>query len=176
MVLKAVSTTLRQNSSKDELTLPEQPLKCSEPVTQRPRTDLYAPNAGIRLLPWVSHGQALLGPRVKHMGWRQPLIGQSIDARPGHAVFLAAPLQRAPPQIDDVMPVRADCVGVGRHCVVGEVSRDHRPWSARLWWRRRRISSLISRRAARMRSRRVWRRSRKAPRREGPQMNVNPRS
>jgi hypothetical protein len=60
------------------------------------------------------------------MGWRQPLGSQSVHPHPGDAVLLASPPERAPPQIDYVMPVGPNRVSVGRHRVVREVARDHR--------------------------------------------------
>src|ERR1700722_15850169 len=51
----------------------------------------------------------------------------------------------------------------------------HFPCSGIGWCIRRRSSSLMSRGFARMRSRRVFRLSWKAPRRDFPQMNVNPK-
>ena len=89
-------------------------------------------DSGIRLLPRVFDGEAFLRPGVKHMGWWQPLSGQPVDPCPGHSVLLTAPLQRAPPQIDDVMPICPNRVGVGRHRVIREVTGDHQPQSPTL--------------------------------------------
>ena len=50
---------------------------------------------------------------------------------PGHAVLLTAPHQRSPPEVQDMVPVCPNSLGIGRHRVVREVTGDHRsqPWT-----------------------------------------------
>ena len=59
------------------------------------------------------------------MGRRQPLVRQPTHPRPRHAVFLAASFQRTSLQVDDMVSVRPNCLGIGRHSVVREIARDH---------------------------------------------------
>src|ERR1700730_11463660 len=55
-----------------------------------PRTDPYEPNSGIRLLPRVSEGKALLRPWMKDFRLREPVISDLLDPLPGDPTSLAA--------------------------------------------------------------------------------------
>ena len=54
---------------------------------------------GTRLPPWVSDGETFTRPGVKEVRSGEPGIGQLRHPRPCERVFLAAPPQRAPPQV-----------------------------------------------------------------------------
>ena len=49
---------------------------------------------------------------------REPLVCEGPDLLPGHSMFLAAPPERAPPEIDDVVAEGHEGADVGRHRVV----------------------------------------------------------
>ena len=87
-------------------------------VTGHARTDPYVPDSGIRLLPWVFDGKALLRPRMKDSGRRQPGSRDLLDSVPRHPILLAASPKRAPPQVDDMVPKCPECPRVRRHRVV----------------------------------------------------------
>jgi hypothetical protein len=46
---------------------------------------------------------------------------------PGDPILLAATPQRAPPEVDDMVPEYVQCPRIGRHCVVVEVAADDVP-------------------------------------------------
>src|SRR5207344_2827783 len=71
-----------------------------------PRTDPYGPNSGIRLLPRVSDGKALLRPWMKDFRLGKPVISDLFDTLPGDPTSLAASRQRAAPEVHHVM---AEC-------------------------------------------------------------------
>ncbi len=56
-------------------------------------------------------------PRVRQL--RHPL--------PREPTLLAATPQRAPPEVDDMVPEHDQCTGIGRHCVVVEVAANDVP-------------------------------------------------
>ena len=58
--------------------------------------------------------------------WK-PSRGNLCQPLPRHAVFLAAPPKRAPPEVGDVIAERPECPEIRRHRVVGEVTPDHTP-------------------------------------------------
>src|SRR3954447_14575081 len=94
------------------------------PLLASPRTDPDVPNSGIRLLPWVFDGETLARPGVKDLGSGEIVVGQLLDPVPGRVVLLAAVPERAPPEVDDMIPEGRQCPAVGGHGMVGEVAGD----------------------------------------------------
>src|SRR4051812_30728839 len=89
--------------------------------------DPSGPNSGTRLPPWVSDGETFTRPGVKEVRSGKPGIGQLRPPRPCEPVFLAAPPQRAPPQVGHMVAeghegtavrwhrmIRTPAEGVGR--------------------------------------------------------------
>src|SRR5271165_958999 len=87
--------------------------------------DPYGRLSRIRLPPWVLDGEALVRPGVEEARFGEPMIGELPDPLPGHAVLLAAPPERAPPEVHDVVSERCDGSHVGRDGVVVEEAGDH---------------------------------------------------
>src|SRR3954451_11685379 len=85
------------------------------PLLASPRTDPDVPNSGIRLLPWVFDGETLARPGVKDLGSGEIVVGQLLDPVPGRVVLLAAVPERAPPEVDDMIPEGRQCPAVGGH-------------------------------------------------------------
>src|SRR5260370_33187726 len=90
-----------------------------------PRTDPYVPDSGIRLLPRVSDGKALLRPRKKDFRLRKPVISDLLDPLPRDPTVLTASRQRAAPEVNHVMAECSDRCRVGRHGVIGEIASDN---------------------------------------------------
>src|SRR3982750_1614327 len=90
-----------------------------------PRTDPSEPNSGTRLPPWVSDGETFPRPGGKEVRWGEPGIGQLRHPRPCEPVFLAAPPQRAPPQVGHMMAEGHEGTAVRWHCMIGKVAVDH---------------------------------------------------
>src|SRR6266851_2663812 len=80
---------------------------------------------GIRLLPRVSDGKALLRPRKKDFRLRKPVISDLLDPLPRDPTVLTASRQRAAPEVDHVMAECSDRCRVGRHGVIGEIASDN---------------------------------------------------
>ncbi|MDH3944958.1 MAG: hypothetical protein OEV06_12760, partial [Anaerolineae bacterium] len=72
-------------------------------------------------------GKALARPGVEDTRLWQPVFGQLGAALPGHGVLLAAPPERAPPEVGDVVAKRLEGVVVARHGVIGEVAAHDLP-------------------------------------------------
>src|SRR5271165_647625 len=87
--------------------------------------DPYGRLSRIRLPPWMLDGEALVRPGVEEARFGEPMIGELPDPLPGHAVLLAAPPERAPPEVHDVVSERCDGSHVGRDGVVVEEAGDH---------------------------------------------------
>jgi hypothetical protein len=83
-----------------------------------PRTEPYVRLSRIRLPPRVCDGIAIAGPRMKDGRFREPGIRQLRHPFPRGAILLAAPPQRAPPEVGDVVPKDVQGTTVGRHGVV----------------------------------------------------------
>src|SRR5260370_23080986 len=96
------------------------------------RTDPYEPNSGIRLLPRVSDGKALLRPRKKDFRLRKPVISDLLDPLPRDHTVLTASRQRAAPEVNHVMAECSDRCRVGRHGVICEIASDNLPQPAPL--------------------------------------------
>src|SRR5260370_23810445 len=90
-----------------------------------PRKDPYVPDSGIRLLPRVSDGKALLRPRKKDFRLRKPVISDLLDPLPRDPTVLTASRQRAAPEVDHVMPEGSDRCRVRRHGVIGAIASDN---------------------------------------------------
>src|SRR5260370_8256048 len=80
-----------------------------------PRKDPYVPDSGIRLLPRVSDGKALLRPRKKDFRLRKPVISDLLDPLPRDPTVLTASRQRAAPEVNPVMAESSDRCRVGPH-------------------------------------------------------------
>ena len=72
-------------------------------------------------------GEAGIGPGMKDAWFGEPVAGQPHDPLPVRHVFLAAPPQRVPPEVDDKKAERGQRPTVGRHGVVVEPARDDLP-------------------------------------------------
>src|SRR5690242_7100892 len=94
------------------------------PLLASPRTDPSVPNSGTRLLPRVLDGKAHVWPGMKDPGRGEIIVGYLQDPFSRRPVLLTAAPKRAPPQVDDMVAERCECLTVGRHCVVGEVAGD----------------------------------------------------
>ena len=79
----------------------------------------------IRLPPRVFNGEALMRPRVEDARFGEPVVGEPADLRPGHAVLMAAPPERTPPNVRDVVAEGRERAAVGRRRMVVEEARDH---------------------------------------------------
>src|SRR3954453_16326178 len=97
-----------------------------------PRTDPSGPNSGTRLPPWVSDGETFTRPGVKEVRSGEPGIGHLRHPRPCEPVFLAAPPQRAPPQVGHVVAEGHDGTAVRWHRMITKVAADHLPQPAPL--------------------------------------------
>ena len=76
------------------------------PIAGHPRTDPDRPDSGIRLLPWVFDGEALIGPGMQNTRRGKPAVDQFRHPIPREAVLLAAPPKRSTPEVGNVMPER----------------------------------------------------------------------
>src|SRR6266567_1831111 len=92
-----------------------------------PRTEPYGRLSRIRLPPRVCDGKAIARPRMEDNRFRKPGIHQLRHPFPRHPILLAATPQRAPPEVDHMMPEHIQCLTVGRHCVIVEVAADDVP-------------------------------------------------
>jgi len=63
-------------------------------------------------------GKSLVRPGMKDARFGEPVVGQLRRRLPCRAIFLTAPLERAPPEIGDMVTERRDGTPVGRHRVV----------------------------------------------------------
>ena len=118
---------------------------------------------------------------MEDLGRRQPFTRETFDPFPCRDVLLAAPPERALPEVDNIEAERTEHANVGGHGVVVEL----KPWTT---WpshcpcrdggscMRFRRPSLISFSFARMRSPRLLRFKRKPPLRDLPQMKMKPRN
>jgi len=88
------------------------------------RTKPYRRLSRIRLPPWVCDGEAITRPGMEDDRFREPVVHQLRHPFPRHPILLAAPPQRAPPEVSDMVPEHVQCVGIGRHCVIIEVAVD----------------------------------------------------
>src|SRR3954454_23843327 len=87
--------------------------------------DPSGPNSGTRLPPWVSDGETFARPGVKEGRSGEPGIGQLRHPRPCEPVFLAAPPQRAPPQVGHMVAEGHEGTAVRWHRLIGKVAADH---------------------------------------------------
>src|SRR4029077_6456860 len=85
----------------------------------------YVRLSRIRLPAWVFDGEALVGPGVEDPGFGEPLVCERPNLLPGHPVFLAAPPERTPPEIDDVVAEGHEGADFGRRGVVVGEAADH---------------------------------------------------
>ena len=69
-------------------------------------------------------GKSLVRPGMKDARFGEPVVGQLRHRLPCRAIFLTAPLERAPPEIGDMVTERRDGSPVGRHRVVVEEPGD----------------------------------------------------
>src|SRR6516225_3052485 len=75
-----------------------------------PRTDPYEPNSGIRLLPRVSDGKALLRPRKKDFRLRKPVISDLLHPL---SHFLLDLLELAPHAVSPGFPLEEEFAMTG---------------------------------------------------------------
>jgi hypothetical protein len=73
----------------------------------------------------VFDGEALVWPGVEDSRLGESEVGEPPDPSPCHAVFLAASLERTPPEVDDIEAEGHECLNIGRNCVVLEEACDH---------------------------------------------------
>src|SRR3954463_8150543 len=97
-----------------------------------PRTDPSGPNSGTRLPPWVPDDETFARPGVKEVRSGEPGIGQLRHPRPCEPVFLAAPPQRAPPQVGHMVAEGHEGTAVRWHRMISKVAADHLPQPAPL--------------------------------------------
>src|SRR3954466_5098361 len=94
--------------------------------------DPSGPNSGTRLPPWVSDGETFTRPGMKEVRSGEPGIGHLRHPGPCEPVFLAAPPQRAPPQVGHMVAEGHDGTAVRWHRMVSKVAVDHLPQPAPL--------------------------------------------
>src|SRR6516164_3046940 len=95
--------------------------------SRAPRTEPYVRLSRIRLPPWVCDGEAIARPRMKDDRFREPGLRPLRHPYPRDAILVAATPQRAPPEVDDMVPEHGQCTGVGWHCVIAEVATNDVP-------------------------------------------------
>src|SRR5262249_44553532 len=95
--------------------------------SRAPRTEPYVRLSRIRLPPWVCDGEAIARPRMKDDRFREPGLRPLRHPYPRDAILVAATPQRAPPEVDDMVPEHGQCMGVGRHGVIAEVATNDVP-------------------------------------------------
>ena len=76
----------------------------------------------MRLPPWVSNGEALVWPGMKDMGFGKEVLGDLRDPLPCGAIGPTAPLERAPPKIDDMETKGRNARAIARYGVISEVT------------------------------------------------------
>src|SRR3954467_4749903 len=86
--------------------------------------DPSGPNSGSRLPPWVSDGEAFTRPGVKDVRSGEPGIGHLRHPPPCAPVFLAAPPQRAPPQVGHMVAEGHKGTAVRWHRMISKVAAD----------------------------------------------------
>src|SRR6516225_8638767 len=107
---------------------PSTPVAVGTCVSSRaPRTEPYVRLSRIRLPPWVCDGEAIARPRMKDDRFREPGLRPLRHPYPCDAILVAATPQRAPPEVDDMVPEHGQCTGVGWHCVIAEVATNDVP-------------------------------------------------
>src|ERR1700691_1371302 len=74
----------------------------------------------------MSCDEALTWPWMKDAGFGEPLVLKFRHLRPYRAVFLTATPERAPPDVEDIVPERCDGPIVRRHRMVVEEAPDAR--------------------------------------------------
>src|SRR6266498_3148295 len=95
--------------------------------SRAPRTEPYVRLSRIRLPPRVCDGEAIARPRVEDDRFRKPVVRQLRHPCPCDPILLAAKPQRAPPEVDNMVPEHVQCPRIGRHCVIVEVAADDVP-------------------------------------------------
>src|SRR5581483_3140241 len=91
------------------------------------RTEPYGRLSRIRLPPWVCDGEAVARPRIEDDWFGEEGIHQLRHPCPCDPILLATTLQRAPPEVCDMVPEDAQCMRIGRHSMVIEVAADDPP-------------------------------------------------
>ena len=69
--------------------------------------------------------EALSGPGMKDARLGKPLVCELRHPVPYHAIFLTAPLERTPPEIENMVAEGREGPAVGRHRVVVEEAADN---------------------------------------------------
>ena len=95
------------------------------PLLNAPRSDPYGRDSRIRLPPRVFDAEAVRRPRMEDLGRRQPFTRETFDPFPCRDVLLAAPPERAPPEVDNIEAERTEHANVGGRGVVVEPALDH---------------------------------------------------
>ncbi len=75
----------------------------------------------MRLLSWMSGGEAVKGIRMEHTRCRKPLCSQLQATDPGVPVSLTTALQRLPPVAEHAFPEQPESIEVSGHSIVVEV-------------------------------------------------------
>src|ERR1700684_1210228 len=75
----------------------------------------------------MGDGEADAWPGMKDARLGEIVVGDPLDPVPCRTVFVAAPFEGAPPEIDDVVPESREHPTVRGHCVVVEEARDDLP-------------------------------------------------
>ena len=91
-------------------------------MLRTPRTDPGGRDSRTGLPPWVFDGEADAGPRMKDVGRWQEFCREFRHPVPGSVIALAALYERAPPEIDYIVPEGPEAFAVGRYRVIREVS------------------------------------------------------
>jgi hypothetical protein len=68
--------------------------------------------------------EALVWPGMKDARFGEPVVRQFRHPLPRRAIFLAAPLERAPPEVENVMAEGHECATVGRNRMIVEEAGD----------------------------------------------------
>src|SRR5215469_14990128 len=124
---KRTSPEVTEGPAPDPCSATEDLVAVGTLVTERPRTEPYGRLSRIRLPPWVCDGEAITRPGMKDIRFREPVVHQLRHPFPRYPILLAAPPQRAPPEVGDMVSEDFHRLSVGRHCVVVEVASDDPP-------------------------------------------------
>ncbi|MGB8744414.1 MAG: hypothetical protein WCD54_00345, partial [Pseudolabrys sp.] len=71
---------------------------------------------------------------MKNAGFWEKVVGHLADPSPRHAIRLAAPPKRAPPEAGNMESEGRKCREVCRHCVVAKEAGDDLPQPRPLHW------------------------------------------
>src|SRR5262249_15355162 len=92
------------------------------PLLSTPPTATCAPSSGTHVPPSVIDDEALAGPGMKDVRFREPLVDQLLYPFPRDAIPLAAPPEHAKPEMGDVVMEPCKCATIRRHGMIVEVA------------------------------------------------------